>query len=250
VTTRLIYGLGNSKNFILRGQSFLRRVVDSGISHFDVAPIYGGGLGELLVGNLSKKHRIFVTSKMGVDSWKNTRSNSLVESVSTKFVGKLIGASNARGYTPDFLQMSINRSLGRLGNHFEESPVFLLHELNPNSRETPQAVDFLTELKAKGIIKDYGIATSRLQNSFDPSNFPIIQTNFEHAFGLSNDKAYQKCELRAYGLFRNFSNLSEHAKLLRLEQARIFLKSNSLNKIVVGTSNINNLIYAIERLNV
>jgi hypothetical protein len=247
---RLIYGLGSSKNLIFNGESFLKRVIDCGINQFDVAPIYGAGLGELLLGKIANTNRISVTTKMGIENWRESDDGSISKAVFSKILEKLAGARSVKDYSEDSLQKSLLKSIARLGDGFIEKPVFLLHEfypLDPNS--AIHLSDFLKELKNENLISNYGLATTKLQDYSLPPVFPIIQTNFEYAIGITQNIKYRDCEVRAFGLFKDFSKLDALEQKARIRAGRIFLDRNSMNKIVIGTSKITHIKFAIEQLN-
>lgn len=247
----MILGLGNSRNFIFQNKSFLNDVVALGISQFDVAPVYGNGLNEVLLGKALREHNLTVTTKLGLESGLPSHHNSIIECLAKASIGKALGIGNIRNYTPDFLLASHQRSIRRLGNGFGIPPIFLLHEFVPvNHPSSKMIVEFLENLKVRNLISNYGIAPTYLPKFSSSLSLPIIQTNFEDALTISEDSKYGDTELRAFGVFRNFSKLDTLEQKNRLIIARQFLIKNNLNKVIIGTSSINHLKFAIEQLDV
>jgi len=246
---RLIYGLGSSKNLIINGEPFLNRVIDCGMTQFDVAPIYGAGIGEILLGKIAYKKQISVTTKMGIENWSHSKHNSISSAVANKILAKLAGTKNFKDFSVPSLQKSFLRSVERLGDGFIEKPIFLLHEFNPLDADSSiPLAEFLKELKEENLISNYGLATTKLQHYSLPPVFPIIQTSFEYATVIAKNIKYRDSEVRAFGLFKDFSKLDAMERKARIRAGRIFLDQNSLNKIVIGARKIKHIEFAIEQL--
>ena len=250
--SRLIYGLGNSKSLFRSGDSIIDNVLRQGISHFDVAPLYGGGYAESLIGKFSKRNDITVTTKMGLNNWRTSSATSRYKPLSNKVIGKLLKKSVVPNYKIDFLKESMKASMERLGDSNTKGITFLLHEYLPvDDQNFTQLSAFLSEEKKAGSIMDYGVATSRMVTlTFLPKSLPILQSDFDSAFALSRKTEYQDNEFRAFGLFRGFNDLSLDERDKRIESGREFLQRNVRNRIVISTLSMKHLEFALRELNV
>lgn len=176
-------GLGCATLFHLPRPSDRRAVLDTaythGITHFDVAPMYGFGLAERELGSFLQRRRgqVTVTTKFGIDPTLLGRAAGRLQrpvraalrrlprtgrglkssgrGVSSGYVGRLLYTSEP--YTPDAVRRSLERSLSSLQTDYVD--VFLIHDptdaLLPSSTEL---ADYLSSEVADGRIRTWGSA--------------------------------------------------------------------------------------------
>ena len=152
-----------------------RRLVDAaflaGIRHFDVAPPYGMGTAEGVLGEALKgrRHQVTVTTKVGIARPRQVRAVMLARSLAApvrRVVPQLtrrIGASTYRGLTarpsfdPSFVEASVHESLRLLQTDYLD--ILVLHEVSP-ADITTELLDILENLRRTGIVRSLGTATS------------------------------------------------------------------------------------------
>ncbi len=141
----------------------------AGIRHFDVAPSYGLGLAEDLLGRTIGAHsETTVTTKAGIAAPKGGHALSLIRQMARPLVAHLPGvkarlaaAASAAGgavhgrFAPEDVRASFEASLRALRR--DRVDVFLLHE---PPAETPAGIGpLLEELRTGGQIGAYGAGT-------------------------------------------------------------------------------------------
>lgn len=152
-----------------------RRLVDAaflaGIRHFDVAPPYGMGTAEDVLGDALKGRRqqVTVTTKVGIARPRQVRAVMLARSLAApvrRLVPQLtrrIGASTYRGLTsrprfnPSFVEGSVHESLRFLQTDYLD--ILLLHEVSP-ADITTELLEILDNFRRRGIVRLVGTATS------------------------------------------------------------------------------------------
>ena len=160
-------------------RSVLQAAYDSGIRHFDVAPMYGLGIAEAeLASFLSRKRsQCTITTKFGIDPTpmgrvagraqrpvraalrrSPTLGNGIKESgqnPTAGWVGKLLYSS--AGYTPRSAEASLERSLKELETDYVD--MFLLHDPSGNiSSHGQELIEHLNDQISIGKIRSWGVA--------------------------------------------------------------------------------------------
>jgi D-threo-aldose 1-dehydrogenase len=182
VTT--IVGFGCARLFRLPRPAdrevLLETALECGIRHFDVAPMYGLGLAESLVGSVLKPHRdvITITTKFGIDVTKVGRGLSRVQGPirglisrrapaigsqveragqgpSSGWSGRLLYSTSP--FRPRAAEHSLKRSLAALDT--DHVDCFLLHEpVSLTAEEANPLADFLDAQQEIGRIRCWGVA--------------------------------------------------------------------------------------------
>jgi len=152
---------------------------DSGITHFDTAPLYGQGYSEVIFGNFSRRKRneITLTTKFGLGEHHDTeripvnlllpfkyyvRNNKLLKSIKDKIKPPIQGEPTASSGLPkrtidrSSIERSLIKSLKRLQTDYVD--YYLLHEGLP-SFLTEDAMSYLFDLKKAGTVRNIGIGT-------------------------------------------------------------------------------------------
>jgi D-threo-aldose 1-dehydrogenase len=177
-------GLGCATLFHLPRPSDRRAVLDtafaSGITHFDVAPMYGLGLAEPELGSFlrGRRSQVTITTKFGIDPTRLGRAAGKLQrparaalrrlpstghklkssgrGVASGSVGRLLYTSEP--YTPDTVRRSLDRSLSALRTDYVD--VFLIHDpTDALLSSSTELADHLSSEVADGRIRSWGSAS-------------------------------------------------------------------------------------------
>lgn len=148
----------------------LETAVDSGITYFDTARMYGFGEAESIVGDVlrGRRDRFIVASKAGIIAEnRSLRQRALNRSVA--LLHRLAPRSAAavptpRAAHPQFgmfavadIRSSLETSLRKLRTDYLD--IFLLHEIKEADTENPELLNFLEGLQREGKVRAFGLAT-------------------------------------------------------------------------------------------
>ncbi len=241
----------------------LETAYESGIRHFDTAPLYGQGYSEKILGEFlkTKRHEVTVTTKFGLNPngqktipvWLALPLNSVKKGISKK---QVITAGTAeqveakilfREITLDEVKKTFNNSLRNLKTDYID--YYLLHEALP-SFLTEESMDYIRLLKEKGLIKKIGIATSSINQKelkeneildWDilqyENNFYSPTINLQKNFPLKSHFHHSILKpLKQMGI--DPVNRSRKAAAL----LTLAIKNNSSGKILFATTKIKHLI--------
>jgi D-threo-aldose 1-dehydrogenase len=154
----------------------LEAAYDSGITHFDVAPMYGLGVAEEELGRFARawRDRVVIATKYGLAPTRLARQlariqapvrrvflaiPSLRERARASASGPTTGLGGAlyskQGYDSRSARASLEHSLRALGT--DHLDLLLLHDPAPEDVE-PEARGFLEDAVRRGDIREWGIA--------------------------------------------------------------------------------------------
>jgi len=151
----------------------LNAAYDSGITHFDTAPLYGQGYTEELVGRFlkNKRERLTITTKFGLGFSKKLMLPAFM-AIPLNYYRKALNKAPSgqqlvsappsqsslshRSIKAEEVRNSFEISLKRLRTDYLD--YYFLHEGIPDFLET-EAMEFLLDRKQKGHIRFLGIAT-------------------------------------------------------------------------------------------
>jgi D-threo-aldose 1-dehydrogenase len=169
---RLGFGCGGLYGGRDRRQSLrlLETAIDSGITYFDTARMYGLGVAESLLGEIASqnRHRMIIATKVGI----LPASNNVPLRIAARgfnLLHKVIPSSNRYLPVPAASQLrfhafsrpalcrSFDKSLQELRTDYID--VLLLHECSAEDVDDPQVLEFLLGLKQQGKVRAFGIAT-------------------------------------------------------------------------------------------
>jgi D-threo-aldose 1-dehydrogenase len=161
-----------------RRQRLLAAALDSGISHFDVAPMYGLGLVEREVGRFArgKRDSVVIATKFGIDP---TPAARLLARAQAPIERLLAAAPNVRrsarpldadprsgavgrrlyrscGYDAAAARAGLERSLRELGT--DHLDILFLHDPSPGDVRSDDVAAYLDSAQATGRIRAWGIA--------------------------------------------------------------------------------------------
>lgn len=148
----------------------LRLAYDSGVRHFDTAPMYGHGTSEevLAAAFRGQRHNISIATKVGIPHGELSSRRQLLRLVATplrrwtpglsKFAAKRIySASIQTDFSVSFIDRSIERSLTKLKTDYID--LLLLHEVRPQD-VSDELLGKLQNLVRHGKVRRLGIGTS------------------------------------------------------------------------------------------
>ena len=172
-------------------QRLLDAAHDAGIRHFDVAPSYGLGAAERVLGKFLRRRAAGVTiaTKVGIRARGNAALMRIVQRPArallrrfpalrgrtTHAVGGVVHAP------PDFSLANASRSLedSLRALRIEHLDLLLLHEARPSNLSGGEVIDWLQEQKRRGRVGAIGVATSpesatAIVNAY-PRVFDVVQ---------------------------------------------------------------------------
>lgn len=173
-------------------QRLLHAAYDAGFRHFDVAPSYGLGSAEGVLGRFLKGRPVGVTvgTKVGIVARGNAGFMRVVQrparALLRRFPALRGGAAQAIGTVvhaaPDFSHAtrtrSLEGSLRALG--VDALDLLLLHEVSGADLADGTVVAWLQSVKERGLVRSIGIATSPEPASAilraHPGVFDVVQT--------------------------------------------------------------------------
>ncbi len=151
--------------------NMLAAAFDSGITHYDTAPIYGLGECERLLGRFGrgKRRAITVTTKFGLRLNRAAASLSNVQSFARRLLSAsptIAAAVRARAkvlykppaFSAEQAQTSLEASLRTMRTDYVD--FFLLHECSVETRVTEDLLICLERLRRDGKVRAFGIATN------------------------------------------------------------------------------------------
>lgn len=172
-SSRLGFGCGSVMGRVGREPSLraIAAALDAGITHFDVARLYGYGEAESLVGAAlrGKRDRVVIASKFGLVAPRAASAlrglKPLAQKVFAAIPGSrtvfrsLIGsvARPAERFSVGAAQQSLDESLSALKTDYLD--ILFLHECDPEDL-TDELTAFLDAQVGAGKIRCYGIASS------------------------------------------------------------------------------------------
>ncbi len=174
-TTVLGFGCNTLLGDRTRAQALetLAAAFDAGIRHFDVAPSYGQGMAEEILGEFVQGRRgeVTIATKFGLEpSLPAAARSGFVRQVVRKIMrvspgvrrvlGRASGATLKKGlFQPDAAQRSLERSLRLLRT--DRIDVLLLHACELHDlAEAGELLEFLRRMLREGKIRAFGIGAS------------------------------------------------------------------------------------------
>lgn len=195
---RLGFGCGNLGGEIGRrdSQALLEAAFEAGIRHFDVAPSYGGGMAEAVVGEVlgAVRSQVTLVSKAGIPHPRGAGAvhaiRQVLKPLKRLFPGiwQRAGTRVRRAAAPaghfhvDGVAATLEESLRRLRT--DHLDALLLHEARPGHVSQDLAT-LLQDLRGQGRIRNLGIASgvepTRALLGEHPGLFDWVQT--DHFWG-------------------------------------------------------------------
>ena len=191
--SRLGFGLSSiagSGNFAHQ-ERLIRTAIDCGITHFDVAPYYGSGDAEKILGDIlsNVKEEVTVTTKFGLIPVGGGVSGSMLRAalrpifrrmkslkqIASKVVRKT-HQSKPLTFNPGDLKESLDASLKKLQRPVD---IFLLHDADYAFATNPALIEELEQAKTQGSAILTGVSgnsdtVTRLVNEYS-QQYPVAQ---------------------------------------------------------------------------
>ncbi|MBC7914985.1 MAG: aldo/keto reductase [Pyrinomonadaceae bacterium] len=170
--SRLGFGLSSiagSGNFAHQ-EKLIKTAIDCGITHFDVAPYYGSGDAEKILGDILStcKDQVTITTKFGLMPLAAGRGGSLLRSAlrpvfrRMRFLKHIASSMVSKAHQPKTfsfekgaLETSINASIKKLGR---PADIFLLHDAEIDLAQNPDLTEELYKVKEAGKTRLTGIS--------------------------------------------------------------------------------------------
>jgi D-threo-aldose 1-dehydrogenase len=196
-TTRLGFGCsgligGSAANW---SRHLLDVALDAGFRHFDVAPSYGHGLAENILGEVLKSagKEVTIATKVGIGRPRNptlilaardrllpilSRAQWLRRAVSgaTSSISRPIGL-----FGEDYIRDMLNDSLSRLQTNVID--IYLLHEIT-QTEMNDALVEFMISLRYNGTVGAFGTGTSRQETSLIEEKYPQIAAVQQYSWSI------------------------------------------------------------------
>lgn len=151
------------------GERALTRAYDAGVTWYDVAPPYGAGEAEQILGRFlrGRRDKITVCTKVGLAPPARNGLMRTVYTLGRPFIGVLSEArrsfrriSATRNVklplTPDLIEQSLQNSLRKLGT--DHVDVLALHDPDPDDVRREDIIAALERMVAKGYARRLGVA--------------------------------------------------------------------------------------------
>lgn len=148
----------------------LESALDLGITHYDVARLYGFGQAEGILGEFlkGKRDRVTVTTKFGMRPNEALSKHRKLIGIARQILRKIpiieqrlkkrfAGKAPASNYTAQEAEQSLDISLRELGTDYVD--LFLMHEATPAEAANPELLARLDKEIKKGRIRSYGLGS-------------------------------------------------------------------------------------------
>lgn len=227
---------------------------ENGIKHFDTAPLYGRGYSELLIGSFirNKRQHVAITTKFGLGNTETGKLPPVLALPLNYWNKKLRGIKMpAPGiYEPQLLphriitkqdvESSLNRSLSRLGTDYID--YYLLHEGRPSFIHD-DAMQYLMDMKQKGIVGQIGIATDafnvKVCSADEISRIDVLQYSYDTAIAKELKGQYPDKLHILHSCINNIASETFPAEVSATDKAGYKLakcaKENSNGKVLFST---------------
>ena len=224
----------------------LETAFESGITHFDVARLYGFGQAEGILGKFAKQHRnsITITTKFGLNPpqtfTKYKRFLNVARQAVRKFTFLKSLLKKPKSNLVKFRAFSVKEAKDSLEISLKELNIdyidfWLLHECLPEDAGNHDLLDFLNLMIQEGKILHYGVGTNyeNIQSilNLEPCNHQVIQ--FEQSLQKQN---IQKLQNLGDKLVITHSVLKEASPIFDAAMQQIEFTKHYSNRIGLNLS--------------
>jgi len=183
-----------------RGLRLIGTAFENGITHFDTAPMYGGGFSENVVGEafLGKRQQVTIATKVGIARPAYSLKRQMIRLAATP-VRRLLPALSHQvagsaqrdrvintNFTVPFVQASVEESLRRLRTDYVD--ILLLHEARI-ADISEELLALLARFKAEGKVRRIGLGTSLESIAAIHARFPDAFDVYQHAWAAERGDA-------------------------------------------------------------
>ena len=162
---------------------------EAGARHFDVAPSYGMGTAEAVLGRAlaGRRDRVTITTKVGIARPEASRNKLLLRALLAptrglrRRVRPIVTAPRQLDFSPAYVESMLGDSLRRLRTDYLDA--YLLHEVTP-ALMTPELVSLLQAMKAAGKARAIGLATSLASAAAITGAWPGVFDIIQHDWSV------------------------------------------------------------------
>jgi aryl-alcohol dehydrogenase-like predicted oxidoreductase len=220
-------------------RTLLSSAVDAGFTHFDTSPLYGYGIGEAALGQLSStiKHQITIASKVGLYPPPGASTN-IASVMLRKIAGKMRSelSAPAINWSVTAAQNSLDNTLRRLQRDYLD--ILFLHEPESSLIHTDEWKNWLITRVQAGQIRHWGIAgeVERINAMLlsSPELAPIIQVRDSLDRQQSETLTSQRPRQFTYGYLAH-----SPAEITPKEVIQRACQRNTTGSIIVSTRKFN-----------
>ncbi len=246
----------------------LETAFDQGITHFDTAPVYGQGYSEKILGKFIKEKRkeVTVTTKFGLSptTIRNIPAslalplNSIKKKIKNeKSSGTTSGQSSMkisfREITLAEVKDSFTNSLRNLNTAYID--YYLLHEALPHFLNEG-VIEYLMELREKGMINKIGVATSAINlkdlKEHDIKNWDILQYESDyHIPSAELQTVFPAKQHFHHSVLKHLKNLDQNGKTAEQKASALLtlaLRKNPDGKVLFSTTMATHLINNLKHI--
>lgn len=175
-------------------ERIVRAALEAGARHFDVAPLYGLGTAEKVLGRALRGRRAEVTiaSKVGLPRPRVARAHLIARSVASplrNFLRRRGPVPPSAAGTPGsgghfdlaYVQQSLSESLAHLETDYLD--IWLLHEVTLGDIGD-ELLTFITGRRAAGVTRAIGLATSRAESERIVAAFPGVFDVVQYSWNI------------------------------------------------------------------
>jgi aryl-alcohol dehydrogenase-like predicted oxidoreductase len=228
---------------------------DEGITHFDVAPLYGMGKTEGILGKFiqNKRDQITITTKFGLNPPKYTSSGNLffktaktlVKSfpIFSDLVSKKVMREVVSSYTSKNARISLEKSLKELKTDYVD--YYFLHEANYEEAISEDLIATISKLKEEGKILEIGIGSAYAKVKDNLNNYPNFYKIFQFESDIINDnldaiEEIQNLKLITHSALQLLKLLPNKEKVSRIIYEESGINSEQLSSFLLYYNYINN----------
>lgn len=181
-------------SFTRKEDRIIHAALDAGARHFDVAPQYGLGTAENVLGRALSKHRssVTITSKVGIKRLHVSRKKLYVRAmlepvraplrhVIRQTTSTISEKKRLLEFSSAYVNDSLSDSLHRLKTDYLD--VYLLHMVSKDDI-TDELLTALTKRREAGDILTFGLATDRVETDKILANFPSIFDVVQYSWSM------------------------------------------------------------------
>jgi aryl-alcohol dehydrogenase-like predicted oxidoreductase len=177
----------------------IHEAVDSGVTFFDTADVYGSGTSERILGRAlgAKRSSMIVMTKGGYTFRDRNKFERGARRLAAPVLGRLQASGRpatnplgsgaayaAQDFSPRYLRQAVDASLRRLRTDYID--IYQLH--GPSSLCPWETVDLLTELVRAGKIREFGVGLERLDNATEWLKLETL-SRMQVPFGMMDPEA-------------------------------------------------------------
>lgn len=194
---------------------------EAGARHFDVAPSYGMGTAEAVLGRAlaGRRDRVTIATKVGIARNQATSGRLLLRALlaPTRSLRRRSAPATPMqrqlDFSPSYVETMLVDSLRRLRTDYLDA--YLLHEVTPEL-VTPALVSLLQRVKAAGKTRAIGLATSHDSATAITQAWPGVFDIVQHSWSVLDSPLGPSPQFR----------ITHRAIMLGLEPLQAWLRSD------------------------